>query len=31
LWLVIAAGEVAFFYLIFTRLLIVPLPEGIFF
>ena len=29
LWLVIAAGEVAFFYLIFTRLLHVPLPEGI--
>jgi hypothetical protein len=31
LWLVIAAGEVAFFYLVFTRLLQVPLPEGIFF
>ena len=29
LWLVIAASEVAFFYLIFTRLLQVPLPEGI--
>ena len=29
LWLVVAAGEVAFFYLIFTRLLHVPLPEGI--
>ena len=29
LWLVIAAGEVAFFYLIFTRLLHVPLPEGL--
>jgi hypothetical protein len=29
LWLVIAAGEVTFFYLIFTRLLHVPLPEGI--
>ena len=29
LWLVIAAGEVAFFYLIFTRLLHVPLPKGI--
>jgi hypothetical protein len=28
-WLVIAAGEVAFFYLIFTRLLHVPLPQGI--
>ena len=25
----VAAGEVAFFYLIFTRLLHVPLPEGI--
>jgi len=31
LWLAIAVGEVAFFYLIFTRLLIVPLPEGLFF
>ena len=31
LWLLIAAGEVAFFYLVFTRLLQVPLPEGIFF
>ena len=31
LWLFIAAGEVAFFYLVFTRLLQVPLPEGIFF
>lgn len=29
LWLVVAAGEVTFFYLIFTRLLHVPLPEGI--
>jgi len=29
LWLAVAAGEVAFFYLIFTRLLHVPLPEGI--
>ena len=29
LWLVVAAGEVAFFYLIFTRLLHVPLPKGI--
>ena len=29
LWLVVAAGEVAFFYFIFTRLLHVPLPEGI--
>jgi len=29
LWLVVATGEVAFFYLIFTRLLHVPLPEGI--
>ena len=29
LWLVVAAGEVAFFYLIFTRLLHVPLPQGI--
>ena len=28
LWLVIATGEVAFFYFIFTRLLHVPLPEG---
>ena len=28
-WLVVAAGEVAFFYFIFTRLLHVPLPEGI--
>lgn len=31
LWLVIAACEVSFFYLIFTRLLLVPLPEGILF
>jgi len=31
LWLVIAASEVAFFYLIFTRLLQVALPEGILF
>ena len=30
-WLVIAAGEVGFFYLIFTRLLHVPLPEGVLF
>ena len=29
LWLAVAAAEVAFFYLIFTRLLHVPLPEGI--
>lgn len=29
-WLLIAAGEVTFFYLIFTRLLHVPLPEGVF-
>ena len=29
LWLAVAAGEGAFFYLIFTRLLHVPLPEGI--
>jgi hypothetical protein len=29
LWLVVAAGEVAFFYFIFTRLLHVPLPKGI--
>ncbi len=29
LWLVVAVGEVAFFYLIFTRLLHVPLPEGL--
>jgi hypothetical protein len=30
-WVLIAAGEVAFFYLIFTRLLHIPLPEGWFF
>ncbi len=30
-WVVIAAGEVAFFYFIFTRLLHIPLPEGWFF
>jgi hypothetical protein len=30
LWLVIVICEVAFFYLIFTQLLHVPLPEGIF-
>lgn len=28
LWLVIVFGEVTFFYLVFTRLLHVPLPEG---
>jgi hypothetical protein len=28
MWVVIAAAEVTFFYLIFTRLLHVPLPEG---
>jgi len=31
IWLFIVIGEVAFFYLIFTQLLHVPLPEGIFF
>ena len=31
LWVLIALGEVTFFYLIFTRLLHVPLPEGWFF
>jgi hypothetical protein len=30
-WVAIAAGEVTFFYLIFTRLLHIPLPEGWFF
>ena len=30
IWLVIVIGEVAFFYLIFTQLLHVPLPKGIF-
>jgi hypothetical protein len=30
-WVLIAAGEVTFFYLIFTRLLHIPLPEGWFF
>lgn len=30
IWLFIVIGEVAFFYLIFTQLLHVPLPEGIF-
>jgi len=30
IWLVIVICEVAFFYLIFTQLLHVPLPEGIF-
>lgn len=30
-WVLIAAIEVAFFYLIFTRLLHIPLPEGWFF
>jgi len=29
-WLVIAVAEVGFFYLIFTELLHVPLPEGLF-
>lgn len=29
LWVVIVVSEVAFFYLIFTRLLHVPLPEGL--
>ena len=28
LWVVIVFGEVTFFYLVFTRLLHVPLPEG---
>jgi hypothetical protein len=31
LWVLIALGEVTFFYLIFTRLLHVPLPKGWFF
>ena len=30
LWLLIAAAEVTFFYLIFTNLLHVPLPQGLF-
>jgi hypothetical protein len=30
-WVLIATGEVTFFYLIFTRLLHIPLPEGWFF
>jgi hypothetical protein len=31
LFVLIAIGEVAFFYLVFTRILHVPLPEGLFF
>jgi magnesium-transporting ATPase (P-type) len=31
LWVVIVAAEVGFFYLVFTRLLHVPLPRGLFF
>ena len=31
LWVLIALGQVTFFYLIFTRLLHVPLPKGWFF
>ena len=30
IWLIIVIGEVAFFYLIFTQLLHVPLPQGVF-
>jgi hypothetical protein len=30
IWLVIVIGEVALFYLIFTQLLHVPLPQGFF-
>jgi hypothetical protein len=30
-WIPIVVAEVTFFYLIFTRVLYVPLPEGIFF
>ncbi len=30
-WVVIAILEVGFFYLVFTRLLHIPLPEGLFF
>jgi hypothetical protein len=30
-WLPVIVAEVTFFYLIFTKILHVPLPEGLFF